>query len=327
MGAVSWLERLSRQHEVIARERIETRIVRIGRAYDNDIVLDDPHVAAHHLHVTRDVDGVWYAEDLGSLNGLRAAGSRLRVERLALRDGAIVQVGQTLLRMRDASDAVAAELPLMHPRPYWLYGIVAVVAACGLALLSQWLGETAEPKLIRYLSPLLALIAMIVLWVTGWAVFSRIFTGLARFGLHLAIAGTALLVVTLWDLAVTYGAFAFSATVLTGTVRAVAWAAFTLACYLHLRAFGRSGRPIKAGVALALGLLGFVTQSLNVAERRSEQGSAPVLERLAPPSLRLAPLEPREAFLDRAAGLRATLDEAREKQPVGGDDEASDPTE
>ena len=46
MGAVMWIEVLSRHGEVAARERIDGREeARIGRAFDNDVVIDDPHVA------------------------------------------------------------------------------------------------------------------------------------------------------------------------------------------------------------------------------------------------------------------------------------------
>jgi len=65
-----WIEVLSRNGEVAARERIDTQEARIGRAFDNDVVIDDPHVAPHHLRIIRGEDGELVAEDLGTLNGL-----------------------------------------------------------------------------------------------------------------------------------------------------------------------------------------------------------------------------------------------------------------
>jgi len=70
MAAVMWIEVLSRDGEVVARERIEAPEARIGRAFDNDVVVNDPHVAPHHLRVFRGDDGELVAEDLGTLNGL-----------------------------------------------------------------------------------------------------------------------------------------------------------------------------------------------------------------------------------------------------------------
>ena len=55
-----WVEVLSRQHDVISRHRIadvaEGASIRIGRAYDNDVVIDDAYVAPHHLQLSRDAD-------------------------------------------------------------------------------------------------------------------------------------------------------------------------------------------------------------------------------------------------------------------------------
>ena len=53
-----WIEVLSRlHHDVAARYRFSDVPITIGRAYDNDVVVDDPHVAAHHLRITRGENG------------------------------------------------------------------------------------------------------------------------------------------------------------------------------------------------------------------------------------------------------------------------------
>ena len=64
MAAVMWIEVLARDGEVQLRSRIETPEARIGRAFDNDIVVNDPHVAPHHLRIFRGEDGELVAEDL-----------------------------------------------------------------------------------------------------------------------------------------------------------------------------------------------------------------------------------------------------------------------
>ena len=49
MGEVIWVEVLSRHHDVVARHRCVGPEVHIGRGYDNDVVIDDPYVAARHV--------------------------------------------------------------------------------------------------------------------------------------------------------------------------------------------------------------------------------------------------------------------------------------
>ncbi|MDR2969346.1 MAG: FHA domain-containing protein [Tannerellaceae bacterium] len=43
-------------------------MIRIGKADDNDVVLDDPHVSRYHAHLIRQ-EGAWLLEDLSSTNG------------------------------------------------------------------------------------------------------------------------------------------------------------------------------------------------------------------------------------------------------------------
>jgi len=53
MEEVTWIEVLSRKRQVVSRQRAIASTVTIGRAYDNDLILDDPHMAAHHMRLAR----------------------------------------------------------------------------------------------------------------------------------------------------------------------------------------------------------------------------------------------------------------------------------
>ena len=44
-------------------------IIRLGKATDNEVVADHPHVSRHHARLTRDQEGRLLLEDLGSKNG------------------------------------------------------------------------------------------------------------------------------------------------------------------------------------------------------------------------------------------------------------------
>jgi pSer/pThr/pTyr-binding forkhead associated (FHA) protein len=65
-----WVEILSRHRDVVNRVRIAGEEATIGRGYDNDVIVDDPYVAARHLRVSRDEAGQLVAKDLGSVNGI-----------------------------------------------------------------------------------------------------------------------------------------------------------------------------------------------------------------------------------------------------------------
>lgn len=323
MDEIVWVEVLSRQHEVILRQRIANHeVITIGRAYDNDVVLDDAHVAAHHLRVTRGADGLWTVEDLGSINGLYLDGDRKRREQIVLDGSATVHIGNTFLRLRAATQDVPAELPLVRSMPRWPIALVCIALVFALALLDLWRAETAEPKLIRYLTPVLVLAALIAVWTFVWSVLSRILSGHARFGTHLLIVAVGLLLYTFYDEFSELGSFALSWTALARYVYVGAWLAFGAVCFAHLRALGSTHLQIKAIAVLALAGLGITVQSLKLSEWRATYGQASTLQRLEPPSIRIVGMQSQAAFFTSITDLKAALDKARSEEPSG--DSAAD---
>ena len=176
MAPVMWIEVLSRDGHVHWRQRVDADEARIGRAYDNDVVLDDPHVAAHHLRVGPDATGALAAEDLGSVNGLYAEGDTRRVERLPVRDGQGLRIGRTVLRVRLAGEAVAAERPLAPPRSHAAWGAACFAVVVAWLLVSNWLALTNEPTFTKVVAPLLPFVVLLGLWTGIWALLGRVFS-------------------------------------------------------------------------------------------------------------------------------------------------------
>jgi pSer/pThr/pTyr-binding forkhead associated (FHA) protein len=58
------------ERTVRARVRAGALPFTIGRAWDNDLILEDLYVDARHARIHRAVDGTMLVEALGSLNGL-----------------------------------------------------------------------------------------------------------------------------------------------------------------------------------------------------------------------------------------------------------------
>jgi ABC-type multidrug transport system ATPase subunit len=68
------------------------QVVRIGRAADNDVVLDHPSVSANHARVIIQ-DGRLIVEDLGSTNGVAVGRAQNRVSRAAISAGDMIYFG------------------------------------------------------------------------------------------------------------------------------------------------------------------------------------------------------------------------------------------
>jgi hypothetical protein len=319
-----WVEVLSRHGDVALRQRFTSTPITIGRAYDNDVVVDDPHVAAHHLRIVRSDEGVLTAEDLGSRNGLYLGRGRDKRSEIALDGDHDLSIGTTMLRVRTAAFAVPEEQPVIRGVRFWPAAIACIAGVFLLAVLDLWLSETTEPKAIRYFTPLLIIAGIVVAWTAGWSVINRVFRGQARFGLHFLIVAAGMLAFSVYDQAAEMGAFAFSWTALTTTSYLVAWILLGAIVFAHLVAINPSRKPIKLGIAILVAAAGISMQTLKQGEFRSNYGQPIVLNRLEPPALRLVSPQREAAFFADAAKIQASLDKARTEEPSGGDGFADD---
>jgi hypothetical protein len=318
MGAVMWVEVLSRNGEVAMRERIERDEARIGRAFDNDVVIDDLHVAPHHLRVYRGEDGELVAEDLGSVNGLYAEHGARPVPRLSLADEPVIRIGRTILRVHDGAHPVPPEKPLTPPRMHARWAGVLGLGMVLAMLVLNWLNLTQEPTAHTVLLPMIALVTVIAAWTGLWAVVSRIFAGQSLFMLHLRIALTACLALVLWDQLAETVSFSLAWREISDYAGLGAWALLAAACYAHLRAIGP--RHMRAAMALvgALIVAGAAVQYFDRWDQRTQNGQRASLGDLRPPAFRAVPLVTPEAFLQHADAVKQRVDQARVKEPPPG---------
>lgn len=180
---------------VTSRRRVAAMPFTIGRALDNALVLEDPHVDARHAVLAADeASGDLILEDLGSVNGLQ---TRLhgRAVRLRVRSGAEVRLGRTTLRFRDESDPIPPAIPLhgtaAGPQAFSGAALPRILFCIGVfALLgwTSWLGTTARSGASEALGLTLALAGGTALWAGAWALVSRSITHQGRFLTHLTIA-------------------------------------------------------------------------------------------------------------------------------------------
>lgn len=316
-----WLEVLSRHRDVVARHRLNDSLL-VGRGYDNDVILDDPYVAPRHLRIFRDDAGDWIAEDLGSANGLFADHGKQRQSHIALADDGVIRIGQTYLRLRRSSHVVAAERVLQHAGRTLLIALAIGGITLALTALTLWLSETAEPKLGRYLVPLLTLPLLVLGWTGIWAILTKIFSGHARFERHLLIAVVAVLGSWLIETGGDFLVFAGSWPAI-GTYDYVAvWLLSATAIFLHLWVIGPSHLRLKGGLVAALMVVGIAIQSVNLFDSRDRPNRQET--RLLPPVLRLTPVQTNTAFFADVERLKAQLDQDRQRAADDSDDSDDD---
>jgi pSer/pThr/pTyr-binding forkhead associated (FHA) protein len=80
--------------EPTSRVRIQSRVIRIGRHPDNDIIVSDPRVSAHHAELRRAPAGRYSITDLGSRNGTYVNGTRVNQQEITEDD--IIAIGHAV---------------------------------------------------------------------------------------------------------------------------------------------------------------------------------------------------------------------------------------
>lgn len=305
-----WVEILSRHRDIAARFRIAGPEARIGRGYDNDVVVDDPYVAAQHLRLFRDETGQLIAEDMGSANGMFLDGGTSRLARIVVDGEHPIRIGQTFLRVREANHAVERERVARPERP--TLAIVMAAALClavlGFNSLRVWLTQTSEAQASSYLTPLLGIIAMVLVWVGMWALLSRIFSGHSRFLRNLVIAVAGILGFLLYDEFARFAAFAWTWPTASTYQYVAVWLILAAMGFLHLREVGPARLLLKGAVVTMLLAAAIAVQTLQRSEAFSLSGRQDTAHRLMPPALRLVPLRDESAFFGEIANLKAKLD-------------------
>jgi pSer/pThr/pTyr-binding forkhead associated (FHA) protein len=315
-----WIEVLGRHRETAARFRIDGNEALIGRGYGNDVVLDDPHVAPAHLRVYRNAEGALVAQDLGSVNGIRLERGKQRLDEVLIEGDRPLRIGQTLIRVRDADFAVAPERSLKRPPSNWPAIVLMGAAFVFLTVMETSIGQTREAKAASYLGTLAPQLVLGAIWVTGWSLVCRVFSGAARFERHLLIALEALIGMAIAGQVVVVAAFAFALPVLVQYPAAPDWVILGIAVLAHLRTIGPGRMRLKLAAAAAIPVLVVGYEAIAMTGMNPAYRQPAVVRQLMPPELRLVPNQSTSVFFEDAAGLKPGLDKARTEEAADAGD-------
>jgi FHA domain-containing protein len=308
-----WVEVLSRHRDVTARFRINARELSIGRSYDNDVMLDDPYVAARHLRVFHDEARQLVAEDLGSANGMYLDRGRKRLGRIVVDGNVPIRIGHSFIRIRETSHAVEHERLVKSGRRFVpvVAALVLGVLLLGIDEIKTWFAQTGEPHLSNYMLPALVLIGAALIWIGMWSLLSRLFSGRSHFLRHLLIAETAVLAFWMYSELGEIAAFSLAWPVALNSAYIAYWLVLAVMCFLHLREVGRTHLLAKGIVVAVLLATAVTVQALQRSEAFANSGRQTVSHVLLPPGLRLTPRQDQAAFFAEIGKLRTKIDADR----------------
>jgi FHA domain len=156
----------------------------IGRALDNELILDDPHCASHHARLEISADGTARLIDLNTQNGI-IAGRRKRATTHEITNDSPYRLGQSIIRVRSSDWPLVAEKKLS--KPAWPIALLALLLVLSYGAWNVWLTDVQEQS-PKYLYDLSAQAAGLCLWSAMYALFGRLIAGVDRFFSHLIIA-------------------------------------------------------------------------------------------------------------------------------------------
>ena len=184
--------------------RFETFPVRVGRGYQNDLVVQDPFVSPEHLVLTEAGDG-YLVEDLESTNGTAVAGRRMTGRRCPAASGDLLVLGGTSLRILSPAHPV----PPAQKQGFW-----ATVETKGSFYLLAWLGllpvfgvvvlfeHLATYEKVRWLNLAkegLSSVLLLLAWAGFWAAIGFFATRRTRFHAQLILGGLFIAAMTFFD--------------------------------------------------------------------------------------------------------------------------------
>ena len=326
---MTWVvELLHRDGSVMARVLAPTRVaslaegaeiitvVTVGRALDNDLVLDDPHCAAHHARLEIADDNTARLIDLKTRNGIMSARNK-RAAVFDIKNDEPFRLGHTLIRVRSSSWPLAAERSLsrLPVLPFALLGFVLVLTHGAWQL---WLGDVQE-KAPQYLYGVGGLALALCMWSAMYALFGRLFTGAERFFSHLAIASAGYLAGTLLLNALELLAFSASWLWPIRITQPVVVLVAATTVRFHLRlADPRHWRTLRIGVVVVATLAIIIPLAQHWASHQ-RLTDVQTVNSIEHPALRIASPVSLSAFSAEAASLKVRVDKARKTDKDDGD--------
>lgn len=195
------IEILDRFGKVKERHKLDHFPIRIGRGYNNDIILDDPYVSPTHIELLIDGDGHVLVSDLKSENGLFSLHPLQRHELLTIADNQRIRIGHTDIRFRSASFPVK-ETFIDHVRPSQLHLLftnmvmlpVFWLLTAGIFLGFYYQQSFQESTFNNLVGQILPVFIFIFIWACAWSIVSKTVTHKFYFTYHailtsLVIAG------------------------------------------------------------------------------------------------------------------------------------------
>lgn len=306
-------EVLDRFGKVKERIKVADFPCRIGRGYDNDIILDDPYISPSHVELILDGSNNVVINDLRSVNGMYSLAPLKRQDSLVLQDNQRIRIGQTDIRFRTSFFLVKETIQDLR-KPH----SAASILGSGLALPLVWgtlsvfilwmtyLESVTDVTFTQLLGKALPIFIMVPLWAFAWSIVSKIVTHKFYFIYHAVWAGILLLLLSSIGIALEYIEFAMGIDGFNDSAALVTDVIITaILFYGHLRYSTTYTRQTSGVVAtLTAFILVFTIGLLNYLSQPEFSNQPQFSAVLKPPAYVLRDSSSIDGFFSRAESLK-----------------------
>jgi hypothetical protein len=311
METLALIETLDRDGQPRHALRVSQWPVRIGRSIDCDLVLDDPHVAAHHATLDWREDGL-HVEPAATVNGVHLGRAAIAPGSAPLLPASgLLTLGATTLRVRLSTEVLAPEQRLVdlhhHERRHATLLVALIVFASVWKGFELWLGATPGTQGSALAWGYLSAPAGVVVWCAVWAIGSMLFQRRFAFWAHLRVALTWLSIAVVTEAVSAQLAFALSMPAIEKFGRIVFVFALALMMWHHM---GLLLPTRRRAFALAIASAVTVGGGLLLVDRSMQQQPLVgdlYLGTISLPGMRLAKTVSADAFVQSTAPLEKTL--------------------
>ena len=189
------IEEISRNHKLIHRHKLSRNKVSIGRNYQNDIILTDPHICPEHLSLKYS-QGIWNLNDNNSVNGTlleNKQDKRQDAHQQVINDGDVIILGKSQLRVLFSDHQVSETIALSpfeslidlirHPIAVFISLALFMLIAGNISYLNQ----QVETNISQLFVSAFSMSLLFSLWPAGVALVSHLTKNepriLAQFGI------------------------------------------------------------------------------------------------------------------------------------------------
>jgi len=187
------IEEISKGHKLLGRHKFSQTSITIGRGYQNDIIVSDPHVCAEHLNFNYDGED-WIVSDSNTVNGSFIENSKSIIKQHIVKSGDVISLGKSQIRVFFPDHPVEASTsfsPFENLIDIARHPITLVLSIALFAMITGflfYLNHGTEVSFTQLFVPTISMVLMFALWPAVISIISHLTKHDARISSQLGIS-------------------------------------------------------------------------------------------------------------------------------------------